>query len=111
MKKVLILLGLIAVGGYFYSTRKKDSNAVAGDEPMQLQNDFFTQYDNSIVVDKDGMWMVVQNGKIFTFTDQKGLNAWQLANPENATPIVVDFPAWQQYAVNQSGGVTALPGY
>lgn len=108
MKKVL-LIGAAALGIYFLTSGKKKTPTLPSNTTSQPT--FFQQYEGKLVIDSNKFWMVIKNGRIYTFTDVKTWGKYAKDNPQHSTPVQVNFPAWEQYATQQIGGVTNLPGY
>ena len=108
MKKVL-LIGAAALGIYFLTSGKKKTASLPSNTTAQPT--FFQQYEGKLVIDSVGHWMLIKGGKIYTFSSQKGWAKYASENPQHSTPIQVNYPAWEQYATQQIGGVTNLPGY
>ncbi len=109
MKKVL-LIAAVATGLYFLTSGKKKTTT-SNLPSNQTQPTFLEQYEGKLVIDSIGHWMVIKNGRIYTFSGVDGWAKYAAEFPQHNTPITVSFPAWEQYAVNQTGGVTTLPGY
>lgn len=80
MRNLAIAL-LVAGGLYYYFAKKKDDNTL-GDELAQneLTGDVFRDYNNQVIVDSDGYWMLVKDGKLFSPTSAETLNNWFSAN-------------------------------
>lgn len=108
MKKLLLIVGVLAIAGYAFKDKLKGSSATNALNPVN--DDFLTKYEGKVLEDSAGNWLVISNGKVYTFS---GLEGWQkYANdfPQHNQVIKVDFPAWEMYAVPQ-GEVLTLPGY
>lgn len=101
MKKVLIIAA-IAAGAYFLLGKKTDDTATA--ELPANDTDFFTKYNNKLVVDSVGYWILVKDGKLFTPIDMASLQEWRMENPKNAVEIRLDFPVWEIYNQTKYGG-------
>jgi len=109
MKKVL-LIAAVAAGLYLLTSgKKKTTTSNLPSNPAQPT--FLEQYEGKLVIDSIGHWMVIKNGRIYTFSGVDGWAKYAQENPQHSTPVKVDFPAWEQYATQQVGGVTTLPGY
>jgi hypothetical protein len=110
MKKVL-LIAAVAAGLYYLTSGKKKTTTSNLPSNSTAQPTFLEQYEGKLVIDSKGYWMVIKNGKIFTFSNVDGWAKYAQENPQHSTPVKVNFPAWEQYATQQVGGVTTLPGY
>jgi hypothetical protein len=97
MKKLAIAL-LVAGGLYYYFTKKKDNDTAPEDEQPQGLLDVFKEFTNQVIVDSDGYWMLVKDGKLYTPKNIEALQAWQAANPTK--PGVVEV-AQQVWVLNQ----------
>jgi hypothetical protein len=99
MKKVL-LIGALLAGGYFMLRKKDDTIAALPNQTNTpaVEPTFFQKYNGKIVVDSDGNYMLVLNGKIYTFAGVKELSDYTMQNPQHKDSVAVDFPAWKQYA-------------
>ena len=109
MKKVLLIAAVAA--GLYYLTSGKKKTTTSNLPSNQTQPTFLEQYEGKLVIDSIGHWMVIKNGRIYTFSGVDGWAKYAQENPQHSTPVKVDFPAWEQYATQQVGGVTTLPGY
>ncbi|HMI07106.1 MAG TPA: hypothetical protein VK528_06150 [Flavobacterium sp.] len=102
MKKILLLLALAGGGYYLFGMPKKDSTNVAGtttDGELTPQS-VMTMYNNSIVIDKDGIWFRVLNGKLaLAGNGQASLDAFNAAN-NNKPYVNVPISVWGWYAAN-----------
>jgi hypothetical protein len=94
MKKLAIAL-LVAGGLYYYFNRKKtDENTPEDEQQDVLLTDVFKQYNNQVIVDIDGYWMLVKEGKLYTPKSLETLQAWQTANPTKPGVVEVKYPVW-----------------
>jgi len=73
-----ILLGVAVLGGALLYYRNKKGTETA--EPGTVQESIFTKYNNRVVADAKGIWMFIQNGKIYSM-GQAALDKWFLDNP------------------------------
>lgn len=92
MKKVLLLVGIFAVGYYAFGNK---SNAPAN-EMIEQNEDIFVKYNNRIVSDINGYWMIIRDGKIFS---AKGgtVQDWYDANPTNTEIVNAPEDIWIAY--------------
>lgn len=106
MKKVLIIAALIGVG--YYAFGKKKDAAPTSDSPilpgLDIEESVFTQYDNQVIVDQDGYWMLVKDGKLFTPTSLETLQAWQNQNANKPSVVEVKESVWLTYGQQANGG-------
>lgn len=92
MKKLLVLA--VIAGGIWYFTQGKDASG----EALELEEDFFTKYNNRIVVDSLGRWMLVKDGKLAATRSTETIIAHQQKYPEFAEVINLDWDVWGYYA-------------
>jgi hypothetical protein len=93
MKKAVI--GLLVLGGlYFAFAKPKSATSVA--QIDETNNDVFAKYNNRIVVDANGYWMIIRDGKYFGIAGDT-VQDWQNANPSNIEPIKVNEDIWIAY--------------
>ena len=112
MKKTILILAGLAIAGFAFKDKIFGTSADAQTLPgSSTDNSFFSMYEGKLVIDPAGYWMVIKDGRIHTFSSEQAWARYAKENPQHSTPIVVDFPAWMDYAVNQVGGVATLPGY
>jgi hypothetical protein len=94
MKKLAIAL-LVAGGIYYYFNRKKtDENTPEKEQPQGLLVDVFREYNNQVISDIDGYWMLVKDGKLYTPKSFQTLQAWQAANPLKPGVVEVKQQVW-----------------
>jgi len=110
MKKALFIGGLLVLG-YFYKDKIFGTTKTPPKPQEPQEQSFLQQYEGKILISKNGEWFVIKNGVIYLFESQLALNKYQTENPQHAEPINLDFDAWGQYAVAQTGGVSNLAGY
>lgn len=103
MKKILIV-ALVAGGLYFAFGRKPKTAEVTEIPESDGENDIFTKYNNKVIYDKDGYWMLVKDGKLFTTPTLETLQAWQALNPESGDPVEVQSSVWLTYNATNYGG-------
>ena len=104
MKKVLIIGGLLAGAYFVFGKKSETSNAQTPKNTPVAEPTFWEKYNGKIVIDNKGYWMLVLNGKAYTFADTAAIGDYTTKNPQHADAITVDFPAWEQYAVANYGG-------
>lgn len=110
MKKVLIIAALIGVGYYAFGMKKEeftpisDSPILPIDEIDEIQESVFTKYNNQVIVDKDGYWMLVKDGKLFTPISLETLQAWQNQNSDKPSVVEVKESVWLTYSQTHVGG-------
>ncbi len=100
MKKVLIIAA-IAAGAYFLLGNKKTDDTVS---EVEANSDFFTKYNNQVIADSKGYWMLVKDGKLFSPESLETLQAWQRANPDKPGVIEVAESIWETLAPSNYGG-------
>lgn len=66
--------------------------------------DVFKKYDNKLVVDSDGYWILIKDGKLLTTKDVNSLNEWRKQNPEISQEINLVFPIWKVLANDTNTG-------
>lgn len=114
MKKILIISG-IAFLTYHYrdkifpkggeSSVEENDDTMDNSPGIMFENaDIFTKYQNQVIYDLDNYWMLVLDGKLYTFGDQNSLNRWQAANPKKPAAIKVDDHVWLTYSPKFSAG-------
>ena len=111
MKKILIF-GLLLGTGYYVYSKSKNPIASTNTHPGGLlppDEDGFiknvqTPYEGRVIVDKDGYWMLVKNGKLKTPTDLASLQKWQKENPTVADAVNVNTSVWLTYSEKHSEG-------
>ncbi len=97
MKKGALLLGLLAIGGIAYAaTSGGTANAQVGASDGGAQ-DIFTLYNDRILVDKKGYWMLVKDGKLFLPDGQPSLDRYFASHP-GVAQVNVDYDVWENYA-------------
>lgn len=115
MKKIL-LLAAAAAAYYAYKQQNQtkdevdftpDINPVPGPMPISDYLDeanqadiVFKMYDNQVIEDANGYWMLVKNGKLYSPLNENTLIAWQRQNPNKPGVIQVDFSVWEHFANN-----------
>ena len=101
MKKVLIIAA-VAAGAFFLMSGKK-SNSNAGTDAPEDNDSVFTKYDNRIVKDKDGYWILVKDGKLWQASSDNAWFDWLNANPTK--PLVEAAESiWLPYNAEFYGG-------
>lgn len=90
MKKV-ILLTAIGIGAYFLLTGKKE-----GADTSNNSNDDFVRYNQKIVIDADGNWMIFFDGKIYTLENESAIGRFFAKYP--GTPVENNTSLWKHYA-------------
>lgn len=109
MKKVLIIAAIIGVGYYAFGTKKdaapiSESPILPGNEIDEIQESIFSLYNNQVIVDKDGYWMLVKDGKLFTPISLETLQAWQNQNSDKPSVVEVKESVWLTYSQTHVGG-------
>lgn len=102
MKKVLIFgaLGL----ALFLGVKAMNKPATTTTD-SQGSDDIFATYDNYLLQDKDGYWMVVKNGKIYNPATDQDFFDWQTNHPGRVFPTQVPVSIWTVYSnTDQYGG-------
>ena len=99
MKKVLIIGLLLGAGWYVFGGTKSETTT-----PIQPTGDIFQQYNGRVIADKDGYYMLVKEGKLYTPIDLASLQAWQRANPLVADTVIVPVSVWTVYSQEHYGG-------
>lgn len=98
-----IILGLVIGGALYYQFgRKKDEAETTESQegsPIVSNSDIFSKYENRVLADSNGYWMLIKNGKIFSPTDQNSLNTYAKANP-SLPFLTVNEDIWKYYAEN-----------
>lgn len=92
MKKVLLIGLLLGVGYYAFGKKSNDLS----NENIGENNDIFVKYNNRIVSDINGYWMIIRDGKIFSV---KGgtVQDWYNANPTNTEVVNAPEDIWIAY--------------
>lgn len=99
MKKIL-LLGGVAILAYTYKDKLFGSSASGGTTtPQPESSDIFVKYNNRIVADATGKWMLIKDGKIYGPNGQASLDNWYAANPGKDV-IMAPEDIWVYYAQN-----------
>lgn len=77
-----LAIALLVAGGLYYYFAQKKNDDTTEDEKAQTEpaGDVFRDYNNQVIVDSDGYWMLVKDGKLFTPTSAETLNDWFSAN-------------------------------
>lgn len=99
MKKVLIIAALLAGGYYLYS---QNNTVDTSDNPATTSP--LDKYNNQLIVDADGYWMLVKDGKLYTPVDQASLTKWSAENPNQPTALNVAESIWLNYSNDNYGG-------
>lgn len=94
MKKALIVLALLGIGFWVYSKNQKPVTPILEDDANVILGDFYPQFNNRVVIDADGRWMLIKDGKIYAPTSIESFHAWQAANPTIAETITSTESIW-----------------
>lgn len=106
MKKVIIIGGLVGLGFLLFKPKQNQNQTTTnttttGAPPKQT---FWEKYNGRILADVEGYWMLVLNGKCYTFRDVAHISEYTLQYPQYSEVLKVDFPAWREYAVQNYAG-------
>ena len=104
MKKAILVLAVLGAGYYAYTKYGKSEKLDPTDENAEIPNDIFTLYNNRIIKDKDGYWMLVKDGHLYSPVSIDTVQAWQKANPQNAEIINVQESIWLTYSSDKAAG-------
>lgn len=114
MKKVLIIGLILGIGFYAYSKTKTEELPNQSDGiPTETEEDviagednsnILSRYENRIIADKDGFYMLVKNNKLFNPIDEDSIKAWQQANPTVADVLQVSESIWKIFSNSNYGG-------
>lgn len=94
MKKPIILIGALVLGVLAYNHLYGNTTSTT---TTTTTDDVFKKYDNQIIEDADGYWMLVKDGKLFTPTSITTVQAWQNANPTKPGVVKVNTKVWDTY--------------
>jgi len=107
MSRKLILA--LAIGGaiYYQFGRKKGEGSTASDTSPDIimppnadsGQSIFTKYDNRIVADMNGYWMLIKKGKIYSPTNQASLDSYVASNP-GIPFLTVNEDIWKYHSEN-----------
>lgn len=103
LKKVLLLGALIGAGFYVFGNNKSGSTTTG---TQSGTDDVLSTYDNYLLEDKDGYWMVVKNGKVYNPATEKDFYDWQTNNPGRVYPTQLPISIWTVYANTDAYGGT-----
>ena len=105
MKNILIF-GALGLALYYGAKALKNPDKTEVSDDMQLSeiDQILKKYNGYQIVDKDGYWMVVKNGKLFSPADEAAFYAWQKNNPEKIFPDTVPVSVWALYSEKYYGG-------
>lgn len=99
-----LLLGAAYWGIKQYNKQKNDTLPPVPAQPKanpspKTVDDPLVRYDNRIVEDAKGYWMLIKGGMIYTPTNLDSIKAYQTANPEYAEVLKVPESIWETYNV------------
>jgi hypothetical protein len=105
-----LLIGAALLGLTFVAVKAATPKNAAPSNENQLpiapanptSGDLLVKYNNRIVVDKNGYWMLIKDGRIYPPKDQASILAYQTANPQFKEVLKVTDDIWMFYSKRDS---------
>ena len=102
-----LILGLAVAGALYWQFGRKKGEPESTESyegspiisPTIINGDTFAKYNNRVLVDANGFWMLIKNGKIYSPIDQSSLDKYSRENP-NLPFLTVNEDIWKYYSEN-----------